>query len=161
MTKLSRTVTGFAAAWGASVAVAFLVGCAFAPFMGNDALPLLKAAASGHKDALEIFLFVGGTSAIAAAVVAFLAVVFIAWPLYLASRRLQHVNLRLYILAGFGIALAVSAILLALQYMIRDFPGTGLWLEYVAIIIAGPIATLTFWIVVRPAADQPRGRVVV
>lgn len=157
MTRLYRTLAGFAAAWGASVAVAFLVGCAFALFMGNDALSLLRAAAFGNKDALNVFLFVGGTSAIAAGVVAFFAAVFIAWPLHIASRKLQHVTLRLYILAGFGIALAVSGIFLVLQHLIGCFPATGLWLEYVAIIIAGPIATLTFWIVAGPAAVSRKG----
>lgn len=56
MTKLHRTVIGFAAAWGASVAVAFRVGCACALFMaGNLALSALKAAALGDKDVLNFF----------------------------------------------------------------------------------------------------------
>lgn len=150
MVKHFRTLVGFTAAWCASIAVAFLVGCIFALFMGNKAGQLLNAAVYGNKDAVNVFLFVGGTSAMAAAVIAFLAAIFIAWPLYLASRRLRHVTLNLYVLAGFGMALVVSGVLLAFQHVIRDFPGSGLWFEYVAILIAGPVATLTFWIITKP-----------
>lgn len=126
--------------------------------MGNDALELLKAAAFGDKDANNILLFVGGTSAIAAAVVAFLAAVFIGLPLFMASKKIQRGTLRLYVIAGFCIALAVSGILLALQQLIHDFPSTDVGFEYIAIFIAGPIATLVFWIVVhsgRESYDNP------
>lgn len=149
-----RMLAGFVAAWAASVSVAFLAGCVFALFMGNDAIELFKAAASGNKDALNIILFVGGTSAMAAGVVAFLATVFIAWPLYFFSRKLHHVTLCLYVLVGVGIALVVSVILLALQHLIRDFPGGGVWFQFAAIIVAGPIATLTFWAIVRPGGTD-------
>lgn len=150
MPKPYRTLAGFVAAWATAVVVAFLVGCVATLFMGNDAGQLLKAAAFGRKDALDIFLFIGGVSAMEAGVVAFLAAIFLAWPLHLILRTVQRVTLRLYLAIGFGIALAVSGILLILRNLIYDFPAGEEWFEYVAIFIIGPVAALIFWTVARP-----------
>ena len=159
MSKLLRILAGFAAAWGSAVVVAVLVGCASVLFAvkGGNAGQVLKAAAFGDKDALNFFLLVGMICAMVAAVVAFLAAIFIGLPLYLASRKLQHVTLRHYLMYGFGIALVVSGFLIALQQLVDGFPVPRLFFEHVAIITAGPTATLTFWAIVRPdRADSGR-----
>jgi hypothetical protein len=150
-----RTVFGFVAAWVSAVGIAFVVGCVVAPFMVYDAGEFALAALSGDKDAWDIMLFIGGACAIAASVIGVLAGLFIALPLYLASRRLRHPTLRMHLMAGLGISWVVAAILFGLQHLTRDFPGTGLYFPYTAILIAGPIATLVFWLIAKPMKEGP------
>jgi hypothetical protein len=140
-----RFLVGSAAAWEISVAIAFFLGCIAAFFMGHGAWQFLYDALSGQKDALGVLFFVGGTSAAAAAVVAFLVEAVIGWPLYAVSGKLRNGSPQLYGLAGLIIALAVSGIILALQQnLIIDTPATSFCFPFIAILIAGPIATLTF-----------------
>lgn len=153
-----RVLAGFAAGWSAAVAVSFFVGCIFALFMTNGPLDLFEAAVSGEMDALNIFLFVGGASAAAAAPVALLAVVLIAWPLYLASKRFQSVHLGLYIVAGFGIAFVVMGVLLFLEHEFNPLGPFGYWVESVEIVIAGPVGALTFWAITRSRQADRNGR---
>ena len=148
MVRMYRFLAGSAAAWVISIAIAFFAGCIAALFMGNGALHLLIAAISGKKDALQVLFFVGGTSAATAAVVAFLVEAVIGWPLYLVSKKIRNGSPQLYGLAGLIIALAISGIILALQQnLIIDTAANGLGFPFIAILIAGPVASLTFWMV--------------
>jgi hypothetical protein len=147
-----RVLMGFVAACAASVAVGFTAGCFYAIRMETGYIAdFLRAAVSGSKDALGVTFFVGATVAIAAAAIALLSAVFIALPLYLISRRHRHPTLWQHLLAGLGIGVVVSGILLTLQHLFHNFPETEGWFEVAAIIVAGPVATLTFWAVTRPA----------
>lgn len=147
-----RAFVAFVAAWVASVAVGFVLGCLYAVRMEAGYVDeFLKAAASGSNDALDIFYLVGITVAIAASGIALVAAVFIAWPLYLIFRKRQRLSLRHHLLAGLATAVVVAAILLTLQHLFRDLPGAERWFEVAAILITGPIAALTFWAVTRPA----------
>jgi hypothetical protein len=147
-----RTLAGFAVAWATSVAVAFAAGCIYAvALMHGHAVGFLKAVGAGQKDALNIFLFVGGTTAIAAAAIALLVIFVIAWPLYLLSKKLQRVSRPQYIAAGLAIAAVVVAVLLSLQLAFSPLAvGSEYYLEIVTILVGGPAATLAFWSVVRP-----------
>jgi hypothetical protein len=146
---------GFVAAWAASVSVGFVSGCSYAARMDRGhVVDFIKAAVSGNRDALSVAFFVGAAVAVAAAVIALLTALFVAWPLYLTIGKRQQTSLRVYLLAGVFIALLVAGILLALQHLIHDFPAVEYWFEIATIILAGPIATLTFWTITRPSSSS-------
>jgi len=87
-----RVFLGLGAAWMSSVVVGFLFGCLYAVRLETGHIAdFLKAAASGSKDAIGVSFFVGTTVAIAAAAIALLVTIFIAYPLYLASRTLERI----------------------------------------------------------------------
>ncbi|HEV2560728.1 MAG TPA: hypothetical protein VGT78_01180 [Rhizomicrobium sp.] len=111
----------------------------------------IKATTSGRKEAIDIFLFVGVTVAIAAAIIAFLAVALIAWPLYLVSGNHQNISLRAHLLIGLIIALIVGGILLVLQHVFYNFPAIEYWFEVATIIPAGLASALAFWTVTHAA----------
>ena len=149
---------GSAAAWAATVILAVLVNSMYVPLvlvLGAPSFftPGMKDPSWGNKsvqenihDLAQVFLFVGASSALAAATVALLAGALIGLPWYLSSSVLRHGSPRLYARAGFRVALILAAILTATNLF--SFLSMFM-LPVAAILIAGPVAALTFRAVVQ------------
>lgn len=141
--------------------VAFLVGFIITLYfliIVNHTHPgqIFYALSAGNREALGFLIFIGIASMVMAIPIALLVGIFIGLPLYLASRRLRQGGARLYALVGCCISLLVCGILVALTYIrpwhdyVYDHVGVELselvklWFPLVAILIAGPVAALTF-----------------
>ena len=147
-----RTLLGMVMAWITSVATAFLAGCIYAfTLMGGDAADVVNAAGTERKDALTFLFFVGGTTAIAAAVVAVITIVTIAWPLTRILRHLGSVSRSAYVVAGFVASVVIASAIVVLQLSFgRLAVQSEYYFEVVTVLIVGPIAMLTLWLIVRP-----------
>jgi hypothetical protein len=136
-------------------------GHAFLPYIlaGTEVCPdFLKgfdAAELASREILVIIFGMGLLSAYAAGAVTMLVGFLVGLPLYLASRRLRRGNARLYAVVGGMISLLLCAMLLALQdtgfeiFVALRFP-------LAAILLAGPVAALTFRYVVVHLSRQGR-----
>jgi len=147
-----RVFVGLLAAWGTAVAVGAVAACIFVAWLvkmgAQDSGAFLGAAASGPKDALTILLLAAITGAADAAPIAFVGIFGLAWPLYLRLRKFPGARLRHYLAAGLAVAAVIDAALIGLH----DWSKIDLkyYAEILAIPVAGPMAMLTFWLVVRP-----------
>jgi hypothetical protein len=148
----------------AAAVAAFLVGALAAPFLpyilaGTEVCPdclhgFDAAALVGSEMWTAIFLM-GLFSAYVAGAVTMLVGFLVGLPLYLGSRRLRQGNARLYAIVGGMISLLLCAMLLALQDM-----GFEIFVAFrfplAAILVAGPMAALTFHQVVAHVSRQGR-----
>jgi hypothetical protein len=154
MTKQNqiRVLIGFVAAWMMAVMLAFLAGFLYAIVAtSGHSMEFTKGIFSGKADALDVLLFVAGTVTVAAAIIAFVVEVVVAWPLYLVSIRLRRTSLRIYLVAGLLIALVVATTIVIFQETVSPQPALNVyWFEFLAIMVSGPASTLTLWYVVRP-----------
>jgi hypothetical protein len=147
----SQASKGFVVAWMASVAVAFLSGCLHSIYMERGHVAeFLEGMGAAKRDALTAFFLVGFVAAMAAALIAALAAVFIAWPMYLAARRYKVCSLFAYLSAGIIISLIVIFIILPAQRYLDTLLPSDYLLEIISILIAGPVAAMSFWLVARP-----------
>ncbi|GEM_PF-6867433 len=136
-----RPLTSMGAAWAASVSVAFLGGCAYAmvlmhatPFHGTT-----------DGETWKVLLFIGGATAIAAAIIAAIAMLFMAWPIHLLllkSRRTSSIH---YSAAGLIMSLIILVILVGLQAAFEPLAIHGDYIfEILIVLITGPVAMLVF-----------------
>jgi hypothetical protein len=158
ITNVLRALIGFTAAWVASAVVGFGVGCFYGVallFHDGQGVEFLKAAVSGQKNAFDVFIFFGATSAFAAAAAALAVIVVIGVPLFAAVRKRQRMSAGQCIAAGLAIALAVAVLILGSQFAFGPLIDSEYWYcpEFVGILIAGPAATLLFWSIVRPGRE--------
>jgi hypothetical protein len=131
--------------------VAFVAGCLHSIHMeSGHVAEFLKGITSGNREALTTFFLVGLVAAIAAALISALAIIFIAWPLYLAARRHRVLSLNAYLFSGLLVSLLVTGILLITQRYLDPLLPSDYKLEVISILIAGPLAAMSFWLVARP-----------
>ena len=147
-----RTLIGMAVAWAVAVLTAFLAGCIYAvTLMEGERLKVFNALLSGDKDASNILLFVGGATAIAAAVAALVAMIVLAWPLEILLRYYKHVSRRSYLIAGVAIGIVVALAIVAWEIGFNPLAvNSDYALEVISILVASPIAMVTLWLIVRP-----------
>ena len=148
----------------AAAVAAFLVGALAAPFLPYilagtevcpDCLHGFDADALVGSEMLTAIFLMGLFSAYVAGAVTMLVGFLVGLPLYLGSRRLRRGNARLYAIVGGMISLLLCAMLLALQDM-----GFEIFVAFrfplAAILVAGPMAALTFHQVVAHVSRQGR-----
>ena len=160
MRSKRKKIIGILAAWATSIAVAYLAGILYAfllqrrypaHFVGN-----LWPNNTGN---LEHFFLIGNIVAVTAAVIAMLATIFIAWPLYLFFRRLKIFTLWAYFFSGIIIGSCVLVVLGAIQIYLGFFSSIGnYWFEILAILIASTSATVIFGMITRTKSASARMR---
>jgi hypothetical protein len=146
-----KLVTGFAGAFLAAVGVGVILSCGYALLQLHDV---------GNEGASEVgggLLFIAANAAYVSAVMAFLAIVLLALPLAIISRRLGHTSKTYHVLSGVVIGLVVIVVAGIWQRRLPTPPfhmGSDQYFFVVSAIAAGAIGALTYWIIARP--DQLR-----
>lgn len=146
-----RVILGFVGALGSVMVLTFVAAYIYATFGNQDAWEFVAATLSGNKESWQIVLAVWAVAAVIAMPITLLTITFLAAPLVYLSIKFRRTSILDY--AGAGIAIALLDIaLFALQ---QSLSSTGLLeadfhFAAGAIAIAGPVAMLTLWKVVRP-----------
>ena len=160
MRSRKKKIIGILAAWATSIAVAYLAGILYA-FLFEKRYPAHFSSNLGVSDAgnLDHFFLIGSIVAVTAAVITTLATIFIAWPLYIFSRRLKIFTLWVYFFSGIIIGSCVLVVLGAIQIYLGFFSSIGnYWFEILTILIASTTATVIFGMIVRTKSASARMR---
>lgn len=146
-----RLLTGFVLAGLAAVFAAFVGGCIYAVLISNeDALTTFRKVILEGEPALKVFLYVGGISALVAAMVASVTIILVGIPLYSWAKRPRYASLGTYLATGVVVSM-VLVVILALGHVFHTFLLEGdFWFSVVLLVVGGQISTLTFWAFVRP-----------
>jgi hypothetical protein len=111
---------------------------------------ILRAAASGNQDAINVLLFVAIPSVAIAAAITALASVAVALPMYARARGSYWTSLRIYILTGLATAFVVVAAVAGGHFLWAFLIDSDFHFAVVSLLIGGPVAMAAFWTVARP-----------
>ena len=141
-----RVVFGVIFSFFATVAIAFIVGCALAVFMmaayGGD---FVKALVSGNIDAFQVLLAVGLASAALAAVVSvLLAMICIIFVIIFRIKYMEISRIG-YVSSGIIIAAVLGGVVILFQSILKPALPEIYWFEFMASVIAGPVCAIIFW----------------
>ncbi len=138
---------GFAAALLAAVVVGVITSCGYGEFR------ILASGGPMATDVYGAFVFLALNAAYLSAKIALLTIIFAAVPYVLLSFRLHRTSLRYYVVSGALIGLGAVAVMTAWRhlYPMPQFRmDSDAYFTALSAILAGAIAALTFWRVVRP-----------
>lgn len=113
----------------------------------GDEANILRAAAAGNRDAINVLLFVAVPSVAIAAAIAALASVAVALPMY---ARAREASLRIYVLTGLATAFVVAAAVAGGHFLWAFLTDSDFHFAVVTLLIGGPVAMAAFWTVARP-----------
>lgn len=152
MSKSDNSNSLFAcfAAWGAAIVIAFIAGSIYASVLEKgSATEFVAAASRGGKDALQVFLYVGGVSCAVAAVVSAFLIAVLSWPLYLLAKRSSLHSLRPYIFTGVAIVLILIGVLIALHRFNQILVGTDFYFAVLTTVVTSAASMTAFRISVK------------
>ena len=144
MTKLlgMRVWSGIAVAALGAILISFGAGCIYSIILIYPEMPM--------NGVMEAFIFVGGAAAIVASVVTIPGLLLIGLPLYVTSVKKRKVSCRIYAIGGFLISLFFGSILTVMHVFDEFLMAKDFYFAISSTLIAGPVATSVFWVVVRP-----------
>lgn len=119
--------------------------------LDGDIGPFLRYAVSDTGNFVVFAVAVTATAVCFTVIPALFGIFVLVWPFHLWSERRRRVSRGHYLAGGLGIAVVAGLPYLGLQIGLRMDAPLGIYCgEAVAILVAGPVAMLTFWAIVRP-----------
>jgi hypothetical protein len=128
-----RLLGALMVAWAAAVFVGFLAGCVYAIALGLT----------------ENILSIGAVTAIVTAPIAGVVVFALGWPLFRTWMRRGYSSALAHIGAGALIAAVTTLLVAAAHYFGGFLLGKDFPFALATIIVAGPVAALVVWLVLR------------